>query len=86
MKSKIDYKDLMITTTIQAVISALIGWSAANFIMIFIFACFFGVLENQVDSTSIISAFVGTFFIHLYDNYRLQKNIIKHSLLQTFEN
>ena len=80
MKSKIDYKDLMITTTIQAVMIT------ASFIAIFSFAYSFGIVESPVDRTSIFYAFMITFFIHLYDNYRLQKNIIKHSLLQTFEN
>ena len=89
MKSKIDYKDLMITTILEAVSSGGLSWLVGSYIILLIFGCFFGPKELHeipipVVKSSMFYTFMLAFFIHFYKNYRLQKNIIKHSLLQTF--
>jgi hypothetical protein len=82
MKPKIDYKDLIITTILQAVMVT------ACFKMVLSFSYSFGIVENPIHTTvvSIVYAFMFAFFTRFYSNYRLQKIQIKQILLQTFEN
>lgn len=86
LNCKINYKDLIISSTAYAFISSITGYLLASFFAVFVSACFLGTIVNPVRPIDMVPSFTILFPVSLYVNYRAQKIQIKQKLLQTFEN